>query len=61
LFSELVSAATANRTIGVLTDRELVIEQLGEAMRVARERKAGGAPPAVAVATAAEQDEPLRV
>lgn len=51
LFGDIASAATVNRTIGALADRELVIEELGEVMRAARQRvKAGGVPPAVAAA-----------
>ena len=67
LFGEIASAATANRTITALAERELVIEELAAAMRAARQRvwEAGGAPPAVAAAIAAEQaggqDEPERV
>ena len=67
LFGEIASAATANRTITALAERELVIEELAAAMRAARQRvwEAGGAPPAVAAAITAEQaggqDEPERV
>jgi hypothetical protein len=57
LFGQIASAATANRTISALAENELVIEQLAEAMRTTRARvwAAGGAPPAVAAAEAAEQ------
>jgi hypothetical protein len=67
LFGEIASAATAHRTIAALAAGELVIEQLAAGMRAARQRvwEVGGAPPAVAAATAAEQaggqDEPERV
>jgi hypothetical protein len=56
LFGDIASAATANRTIAALAGRELVLEELGEAMRAARQRvwAVGGAPPAVAAASAVE-------
>jgi len=58
LFGEIASAATANRTIIALAERELVIEELTDALRVARQgvwQAPGGAPPAVAAALAAER------
>jgi hypothetical protein len=63
LFGTIASAATTNRTITALAGRELVIEELGEALRAARERvwAVGGAPPVVTAAKAAKQDEEQRV
>ncbi|MGH8906415.1 MAG: hypothetical protein ACRD0K_07855 [Egibacteraceae bacterium] len=56
LFGEVASASTANRTIVALADDELVIERLADARRVMREQMwaAGGAPPVVAAALAAQ-------
>jgi hypothetical protein len=55
LFGDIASPATANRTITALAERELVGEELGEAMRSARQRvwTVGGAPPGVAAAVKA--------
>ncbi len=47
LFDAVASAATANRTIVVLAEGELVVEQLAAARLAARERAWSGGPPAV--------------
>ncbi len=53
LFGQIASAATANRTIIALTERELVVEELADAIRAARQQvwEIGGA-------NAAEQASP---
>jgi Transposase DDE domain group 1 len=58
LFGAVASAATANRTIVALAGDELVVERLAAARKAARAAvwAAGGAPPVVAQARAAQTD-----
>jgi Transposase DDE domain group 1 len=56
LFGSVASASTANRTLVALGDDELVVERLVDARRQTRRRvwDAGGAPPVVTAARAAQ-------